>query len=140
MESLSLSARKKDFSPARRWTFSPSVKGPPSRILEPIWLTYATVPSSFNATIPARKLDRIALSRLILSSTRTFSCGGILLDDGLGGKSERERRAGRETGLQAGFSHRANGYVICDPLRDEGAKVGEIERRADLSGRLVGCG
>src|SRR4030067_1351053 len=106
MESASRSTRKKEFSPARGWIFPPSVKGHPSRILEPIWLTYATVPSSFNATIPARKLDRIAFSRLILSSTRTFPCGVILLDDGKGGKSEGKRRAGRETGLQAGFSHR----------------------------------
>src|SRR3990170_9149952 len=140
MESASLSARKKEFSPARRRIFSPSFSTHPYMIFAPIGLTYATVPSSFNATMPARKLDRIAFSRFIFSSNRDCSSKGILLDEDRYGNSEGKRCAGRETGLQAVFGHRANGYVICDTLRDEGAKVGEIERRADLSGRLVGCG
>src|SRR3990172_13097222 len=140
MERASLIARKKEFSPALRWIFSPSFSTHPSMIFAPIGLTYATVPSSFNATMPARKLDRIAFSRFIFSSNRECSRKGILLDEDGQGNSEGKLRAGRETGFQAVFGQRANGYVICDPLRDEGTKVGEIERRADLSGRPVGCG
>src|SRR4030065_796704 len=105
MESASLSARKKEFSPARRWIFSPSFSTHPSMIFAPIGLTYATVPSSFNATMPARKLDRIAFSRFIFSSNRYCPCKGILLDEDGYGNSEGKRGAGREIGFHSRHGH-----------------------------------
>src|SRR4030067_1596861 len=98
------------------------------------------VPSRFKATTPARKLDRIAFSRFILSSTGAFSCKGILLDEGRWDNSERKRRGRRERRFCTVDRHGPERYLIDNASGYKGFQVGKIERGGNLSATRVDCG